>query len=96
MWVYVPGTRQVLRISPQQRVLGGVASADVARMVFSLDYRLDSVEELAGEGGERRRRLKPFPAVEGERPMRASSCSPAARKRVRSRPICSPPPAAVA
>ncbi len=57
MWVYVPGTRQVLRISPQQRVLGGVASADVARMVFSLDYRLDSVEELAGEGGERRRRL---------------------------------------
>ena len=57
MWVYVPGTRQVLRISPQQRVLGGVASADIARMVYSLDYSLDSVEELAGEGGERRRRL---------------------------------------
>ena len=57
MWVYVPGTRQVLRISPQQRVLGGVASADVARMVFGLDYALDSVEELPEEGGERRRRL---------------------------------------
>ena len=57
MWVYVPGTRQVLRISPQQRVLGGVASADLARMVFSLDYGLDAVEELAREGGERRRRL---------------------------------------
>ncbi len=57
MWVYVPGTRQVLRISPQQRVLGGVASADVARMIFSLDYGIDSVEELAEEGGERRRRL---------------------------------------
>ena len=57
MWVYVPGTRQVLRISPQQRVLGGVASADIARMIFSLDYALDSVEELAEEGGERRRRL---------------------------------------
>ena len=57
MWVYVPGTRQVLRISPQQRVLGGVASADIARMVYSLDYALDSVEELTEEGGERRRRL---------------------------------------
>ena len=57
MWVYVPGTRQVLRISPQQRVLGGVASADIARMIFSLDYALASVEELAEEGGERRRRL---------------------------------------
>ena len=57
MWVYVPGTRQVLRISPQQRVLGGVASADIARMVYSVDYALDSVEELPEEGGERRRRL---------------------------------------
>ena len=57
MWVYVPGTRQVLRISPRQRVLGGVASADIARVVYALDYALDSVEELAEEGGERRRRL---------------------------------------
>ena len=57
MWVYVPGTRRVLRISPQQRILGGVASADVARVVYSLDYALDSVEELPAEGGERRRRL---------------------------------------
>ena len=57
MWVYVPGTRQVLRISPQQRVLGGVASADIARMVYSVDYALETVEELPEEGGERRRRL---------------------------------------
>ena len=57
MWVYVPGTRRVLRISPQQRVLGGVASADIARMVYALDYALDTVEELPEEGGERRRRL---------------------------------------
>ena len=57
MWVYVPGTRQVLRIAPQQRILGGVASADIARMVYSFDYALDSVEELAKEDGERRRRL---------------------------------------
>ncbi len=57
MWVYVPGTRRVLRISPQQRLLGGVASADVARVVYSLDYALDSVHELPEESGERRRRL---------------------------------------
>ena len=57
MWVYVPGSRRVLRISPQQRVLGGVASADIARMVYALDYGLDSVEEMPEEGRERRRRL---------------------------------------
>ena len=34
-----------------------MASADIARMVYSLDYALDSVEELPEEGGERRRRL---------------------------------------
>lgn len=57
MWVYVPGTRQVLRISPQQRVMGGAASADIARMVYSVDYSLETVEELPEEGGERRWRL---------------------------------------
>ena len=65
MWVYVPGTRQVLRISPQQRVLGGVASADVARMVYSLDYDLDSVEELPSDDGERRRRLNLYRRSKG-------------------------------
>ena len=57
MWIYIPGTRRVLRISPQQRMLGGVASVDLARMVYSHDYALDSVEEMSEEGGERRRRL---------------------------------------
>ena len=57
MWVYVPGTRRVLRISPQQRILGGVASADVARVVYSVDYALDSVVDLPEADGERRRRL---------------------------------------
>ena len=57
MWIYIPGTRRVLRISPQQRMLGGMASADVARVVYSLDYALDAVEELPEHAGERRRRL---------------------------------------
>ena len=47
MWVYVPGTRRALRISPQQRVLGGVSSADVARTVYSIDYK---VVDAAMEG----------------------------------------------
>ncbi|WP_293573957.1 outer membrane lipoprotein-sorting protein [Phaeobacter sp.] len=42
MWVFVPGTRRALRISPQQRVLGGVSSADVARTVYSSDYKVVS------------------------------------------------------
>ena len=45
MWVYVPGSRRALRISPQQRVLGGVSSADVARIVYSLDYQVDTAIE---------------------------------------------------
>ena len=57
MWVYVPGSRQVLRISPQQRILGGVASADIARIIYSLDYTLLSVENIPTEGDDVRRRL---------------------------------------
>ncbi len=57
MWIYVPGSRRALRISPRQQVLGGVISADIARMVYSLDYKVDRVELLEDESGESRRRL---------------------------------------
>jgi len=49
MWVHVPGGRRALRISPQQQVLGGVSSADVARTVYSADYAVAGVDS-AGEG----------------------------------------------
>ncbi|MCP4050980.1 MAG: outer membrane lipoprotein-sorting protein [bacterium] len=39
MWIYIPGTRQPIRISPQQRLLGQVANGDVARVVYSIDYQ---------------------------------------------------------
>ncbi len=42
MWVYIPGTRRVLRISPQQQVISGLSSADTARVVFSADYQITS------------------------------------------------------
>lgn len=48
MWVYVPGTRRALRITPRQRVLGAVAGADVARTVFAEDYAVQEAEAVAG------------------------------------------------
>lgn len=54
MWVYIPGSRQVLRISPGQRILGGAASADIARIAFGLDYQVIDTEALPDNLGERR------------------------------------------
>lgn len=48
MWVYVPGSRRALRISPKQQVMGGVSSADVARTVYSADYSVTEVEDAGG------------------------------------------------
>ena len=45
MWIFIPGTSRPLRISPQQQLLGGVSYADVARVVFSLDYRVIQKED---------------------------------------------------
>ena len=45
MWIYFPGTKRAIRISPQQQLLGQVSNADVARAVFNLDYSAEKVEE---------------------------------------------------
>lgn len=50
MWIYIPGTRNPIRISPQQQILGRVSNADVARVVYSLDYNADTVKEDILEG----------------------------------------------
>ncbi|KOR31053.1 hypothetical protein TI04_02775 [Achromatium sp. WMS2] len=44
MWIYIPGTRRPIRISPQQQLLGQVSNADVARVVYSLDYNATSMK----------------------------------------------------
>ncbi|OPY68043.1 MAG: hypothetical protein A4E57_01969 [Syntrophorhabdaceae bacterium PtaU1.Bin034] len=44
MWIYMPGNRRPIRISPQQQILGRVSNADVAMVVFNLDYSVDSVK----------------------------------------------------
>jgi outer membrane lipoprotein-sorting protein len=45
MWIYIPGTSRPMRISPQQQLTGAVSNADVARVVFSLDYVAESMEK---------------------------------------------------
>ncbi|NBV83498.1 outer membrane lipoprotein-sorting protein [bacterium] len=44
LWVYIPGTSNPIRISPQQQLMGQVSNADVARVVYNIDYQPDSVE----------------------------------------------------
>ena len=50
MWIYIPGTRNPLRISPQQQIIGRVSNADAARVVYSLDYSAESVTEDVLDG----------------------------------------------
>ena len=51
MWVYITGSRRELRISPRQRLLGGAATADVARLFYAEDYTIDAVDDAVN--GER-------------------------------------------
>jgi len=45
MWIYFPGTKKPIRISPAQQLLGQVSNADVSRVVYSIDYEALSVED---------------------------------------------------
>lgn len=51
MWIYFPSTKNPIRISPAQQLLGQVSNADVARVVYNLDYKAESVEDdtIGGE-----------------------------------------------
>ncbi|WP_366655913.1 outer membrane lipoprotein-sorting protein [Fodinicurvata sp. EGI_FJ10296] len=50
MWIYIPGTSRPIRISPQQRLSGTVANADVSRVVYSLDYDATAIEADTVDG----------------------------------------------
>lgn len=45
MWIYFPGSKKPIRISPAQKLLGQVSNADVARVSYSLDYKAELVED---------------------------------------------------
>lgn len=38
LWMYIPGSKRTFRISPQQRLMGDVSNADVARVNYADDY----------------------------------------------------------
>jgi outer membrane lipoprotein-sorting protein len=46
MWVYISGSRRALRISPRQKLLGGAASADIARLSYGEDYRIEASKAI--------------------------------------------------
>lgn len=45
LWIFMPGTRRPLRISPAQRLMGGIANGDLARLRWSLDYDAKQIGE---------------------------------------------------
>jgi hypothetical protein len=51
LWIHIPGSRQPIRISPRQRLLGPVSGADVARVVFRRDYRVTATKSSQGPSG---------------------------------------------
>ena len=61
MWIHVPGARRALRITPQQRILGSVSSADVARTVYSEDYRVVATTPVTYCGWHPGLLLRPMP-----------------------------------
>jgi outer membrane lipoprotein-sorting protein len=52
LWMFIPGSKRTFRISPQQRLVGDVSNADVARVNFAEDYHskiLQKSEKVDGQ-----------------------------------------------
>ena len=45
LWMYIPGSKRTFRISPQQRLIGDVSNADVARVNYAEDYNSTILKE---------------------------------------------------
>ncbi|WP_444945218.1 outer membrane lipoprotein-sorting protein [Microbulbifer sp. VTAC004] len=52
MWLYIPGTRRIIRIAPSQRLIGETSNGDVVGTNFSRDYRAKIVGEESVEEQE--------------------------------------------
>ena len=50
LWIYIPTSRNPIRISQQQRLIGQVSNGDVVRTNFSQDYFASLLEEIELEG----------------------------------------------
>jgi Outer membrane lipoprotein-sorting protein len=51
MWLLVPGSRNPVPITPNQRLLGGASFGDVARLRFSEDYDAKETGKTEAAGG---------------------------------------------
>lgn len=49
-WLQLPGSRRILSVTPQQRLLGPASGSDVARVRFSESYTVEAVTPEAWEG----------------------------------------------
>jgi hypothetical protein len=58
MWLLVPGSRNPVPITPNQRLLGGASFGDVARLRFSEDYVAKQTSETETAGGRNCRVLE--------------------------------------
>lgn len=45
MWLYIPGTRKVIRITPAQRLIGQASNGDVMGTTLSGQYDVESLEQ---------------------------------------------------
>lgn len=43
MWLYIPGTRKVIRITPAQRLIGQASNGDVMGTTLSKQYQIDAL-----------------------------------------------------
>ncbi|MCO1334760.1 outer membrane lipoprotein-sorting protein [Microbulbifer sp. OS29] len=50
MWLYIPGTRRVIRIAPSQRLIGETSNGDVVGANFSKDYKAELKGQEIVEG----------------------------------------------
>lgn len=65
MWLQVPEYKNPLRIWPRQRMLGGVWTADVARIVYGIDYAVGDIRRLAAVESEVLYRMRLDPISDG-------------------------------
>lgn len=56
LWIYDPGTKAAVRISPQQRLMGQASNGDVVTVNFARDYQATVAAEETIQDGERRSR----------------------------------------
>lgn len=45
MWSYSPGNRAAIRITPQQKLLGGASNTDIAKLGYSHDYNAQYIQK---------------------------------------------------